>query len=115
VKFEYHLTNGETVNREYKGIRPADEFLKDLYNSLEYKEQTIPLFKLDQGEVKKVKFDSYLNKYEFMEDDPVLINSAYENLLQYYQEHNYFSGGNDYLIASAELLSATGEKLGTII
>ncbi|KJS87278.1 MAG: hypothetical protein JM58_04715 [Peptococcaceae bacterium BICA1-8] len=111
VKFEYHLTNGEIVAREYKGIRPVDEFLKDLYNSQEYKEQTIPLFKLDKGEVKKVKFDSYLNQYEFTADDSVLINSAYENLLQYYQEHDYFGGENDYLIASVELFGATGEKL----
>ena len=111
VKFEYHLTNGETVIREYKGIRPVDEFLKDLYNSQEYKEQTIPLFKLDKGEVKKVKFDSPLNKYEFTTDDSVLINSAYENLLQYYQEHDYFGGEDDYLIARVELLSSAGDKL----
>lgn len=111
VKFEYHLANGETITREYKGIRPVDEFLRDIYNSQEYKEQTIPLFKLDKGEIKKVKFDSYMNKYEFTTDDPALINTVYENLLEYYQEHEYLGGENDYTIASAELLNVSGESL----
>jgi len=111
IKFEYHLTNEEIITREFKGIRPVDEFLKDLYNSREYKEQTIPLFKLDKGEIKKVKFESHINNYEFMSDDPVLINTVYENLLEYYQEHENLAGENDYLIANVEFLAADDTQL----
>lgn len=111
VKFEYHLTNGQTITREYKGIRPVDEFLKDLYNSQEYKEQTIPLFKLDKGDIKRVKFDSYLKNYEFTTDDSVLINMVYENLLQYYQEKDYLANDNNLLIAHVNLLNEADAEL----
>lgn len=58
VKIQYHLIGGETITREYKGISSVEEYLKEIYNSREYKEQIVPLFKLDKGEIKNVRLDT---------------------------------------------------------
>lgn len=55
IKFVYHLQDGTIIERSYKEIRFMDEHLKALYNSLESEEkQTIPLFKLIKGKIKKI-------------------------------------------------------------
>ncbi len=90
LKIQYVFINGETKEVIFKGIRPIDEFLGGLYNSMEAKKQMNPIFQVEKESIAKVEFSSWGKKYTFETSQRDIIDSAYENTIIHFESTDYF-------------------------
>jgi len=56
IKIQYYLHDGTIIEKFYQEIGPVSKYLEDIYSSKEYREQAIPLFKIDKGEITRIRF-----------------------------------------------------------
>lgn len=102
VAITYTLKNGDEKNTVFKKIRPVDDYFEKIINSLEYKKQTINIFKIDLKDVNKIVFkDSYTDRKKIITiEDKDIIKGAYENSIKTYELYN--RDENAFLIGNIE-------------
>lgn len=96
VKIQIKLSTGETDYWIFKGIRPVEDYFINIFNSLEYKRKSLPIFNVKKEDIKKVKFEASKKEYVTELAEKEIIDKAFENAIKHYETVNYYGEQNFY-------------------
>lgn len=113
VKITYELKNGDRKSVVFKKVRPANDYFQEVFNSLEYKKQTLAIFNINESDIQKIKLkDSYIDRHKSVViEDKNIIHAAYTNSLKTYE---LFDTEEDYYyIANIEFYDCNDKVIAT--
>ncbi|MTI68887.1 MAG: hypothetical protein FH751_01360 [Firmicutes bacterium] len=108
IKVQYVMKSGKLINDSYK-LENVDGIFKDIFNTLEVKKQTIDIFKINPSNIKKVKFESPLDRKVWESNDIKVIKKAYENTLIHFKNRNYYGKRDFFKLAYVDFFNNEGQ------
>ncbi len=109
VELRYKLNSGKKKVYTFKKVRPVNDYFAVIYNSLEYKRQVNPIYKLSEDDITHVIIrDSYNDRHkEFKINDKEIVSGLLSQSIKAYDD--YDNNKEYYLIADVEFYH--GEEL----
>lgn len=111
VSITYSLENGMKQKEKFKKIRPVSDYFEKIYNSLEYKKQTIDIFKIKPENITKIILkDSYIDRKKTITiEDKDIILKAYKNSMKTFELYN--SDEEYYYIGNIEFYNSVDNNI----
>lgn len=113
VEIKYKLDSGKIKNYKFKNIRPVSDYFDKIYNSLEYRKQTNPIYKVSIEDITSVRIkDSYVDRnkeFETTNREMIegLLNQSIKALDNYDNNKEYYTIANIDFLNGEELLASS--------
>lgn len=112
VTFEIEAHDGRTQTRTFKKIRPVNDIFKEIFNSLEVREQAVPVIMVNHTDVEKLTVYSPKTGKMIVFDEENHIEKILLSLQNYYRSDAVTNNEHLYSVAELEIYDKSGSNSG---
>ncbi|MCX7709044.1 MAG: hypothetical protein N2484_04275 [Clostridia bacterium] len=111
VSFHIKVHDGSIKRLDFKRIKPIENYFSNILNSLEYKRQSLSIFKVKKEDIQRVKFESSKKVYAAESTDKRIIAASLDNVIKHYETTNYYNQDNFYSLGYAYFYDKSNKEI----